>query len=435
MSVIKIGEQAGDLLFPRLVNFRKPTASSKQFRGKMLLLTTWATYCSPCIAAMPSLVSLQQHFADKIQVILVSPESVQTVNQFYARRPQLKLPTVPSVKTYKDIAGKFGVPSLGVVIAIDAEGAFRGFSYDKDLNSSKLRSLLTQKDTRLSLFTDATPNDTTKVTQERIDFILKDNSQEVQWMQFKSLLARGSVGFGVGTGLYSAGTIKDLAGRRVSAYSLPISGLFRIAYSEAIEGPWNTPPDKRDQPAYWGLRMLPQYRVIIEARDFERITDGARNENLYSYRLVVPPERSQQIYQIMRSDLERYFSLVGGVETRRVWVWVITRIGGGPSRSNNDDPIFQFTPVDLTMKNQPLSRFAQALEEQLRTPVFDESGLPFNVDLQLDNVIMKDPPAVNEALLKYGLSLQAMEREMPMLVIRDLDPNKNGWRLHAGESK
>jgi hypothetical protein len=87
------------------------------------------------------------------------------------------------------------------------------------------------------------------------------------------------------------------------------------------------------------------------------------------------------------------------------------------------------------MKNQPLSRFAQALEEQLRTPVFDESGLPFNVDLQLDNVIMKDPPAVNEALLKYGLSLQAMEREMPMLVIRDLDPNKNGWRLHAGESK
>lgn len=44
--------------------------SSKQFAGKILLINFWATWCEPCLAEMPSLEKLYQHFKDKDFVVL-----------------------------------------------------------------------------------------------------------------------------------------------------------------------------------------------------------------------------------------------------------------------------------------------------------------------------------------------------------------------------
>jgi len=63
-----------------------------RFRGKVTLLSFWATWCVPCLAEMPSLEELQKSLPrDELALILVTQEDPKTVRAFLKERP-LHLP-------------------------------------------------------------------------------------------------------------------------------------------------------------------------------------------------------------------------------------------------------------------------------------------------------------------------------------------------------
>ena len=55
------------------------------YRGKVVLLDFWATWCDPCREETPHFVELQQKYADRgLQIIGVSmDDSVEPVREFY----------------------------------------------------------------------------------------------------------------------------------------------------------------------------------------------------------------------------------------------------------------------------------------------------------------------------------------------------------------
>ncbi|MCO6042452.1 redoxin domain-containing protein [Aeoliella sp. ICT_H6.2] len=54
--------------------------------GKVYVVEFWATWCGPCIASMPHLAELQQHYADRgVTVVSVSDEPLETVEKFLER--------------------------------------------------------------------------------------------------------------------------------------------------------------------------------------------------------------------------------------------------------------------------------------------------------------------------------------------------------------
>src|SRR5262245_58470867 len=59
-----------------LQDFNGKAVSSDQFKGSVLVLDFWATWCGPCVAEIPALNRLQQQYGEKgVKVIGVTLQS------------------------------------------------------------------------------------------------------------------------------------------------------------------------------------------------------------------------------------------------------------------------------------------------------------------------------------------------------------------------
>ena len=69
-----IGEKLPDLAFNNLLNYSKSTVNLSEFRGKLLLLDFWATWCTSCIQNFSKLEGFQKQFKGRFQVLLINTE-------------------------------------------------------------------------------------------------------------------------------------------------------------------------------------------------------------------------------------------------------------------------------------------------------------------------------------------------------------------------
>lgn len=73
------------------------------FRGKVVLLNFWASWCVPCVREMPSFSSLQESIEGRDIVILpvsIDYKGIEAVNEFYKKHEITNLPS------YLDEKGK-----------------------------------------------------------------------------------------------------------------------------------------------------------------------------------------------------------------------------------------------------------------------------------------------------------------------------------------
>ncbi len=94
------------------------------YRGKVVLLNFWATWCAPCLAEMPRFVAWQQEYGGRgLQVIGVSmDDDAQPVRTAY-RKYRLNYPVVMGDEK---IGGKYGdIYGLPVTFLIDRSGTIR----------------------------------------------------------------------------------------------------------------------------------------------------------------------------------------------------------------------------------------------------------------------------------------------------------------------
>jgi thiol-disulfide isomerase/thioredoxin len=97
------------------------------YRGKVLLINFWATWCVPCVKEMPTLDSLQaQRGGDKFAVITISLDrnGEKLVPKFFADKALKFLPQIldPQSRSMKPFALK-GLPTS---LLVDAQGLVLG---------------------------------------------------------------------------------------------------------------------------------------------------------------------------------------------------------------------------------------------------------------------------------------------------------------------
>ena len=96
----------------------------RDFRGKIVLLNFWATWCAPCVEEMPSLVQLQQRMKDKgVTVVAISVDVDNDAYHKFLVDHKIDLLTVrdPDQKA-NNLYGTFKFPETYV---IDRNGIVR----------------------------------------------------------------------------------------------------------------------------------------------------------------------------------------------------------------------------------------------------------------------------------------------------------------------
>ena len=100
------------------------TVALTQFRGKIVVLNFWATWCPPCVEEMPSLVEMQHRMKAKgVAVVAVSIDVDETAYRQFLKQHGVDLLTVrdPAQKT-PTLYGTHGWPETFI---IDRNGVMR----------------------------------------------------------------------------------------------------------------------------------------------------------------------------------------------------------------------------------------------------------------------------------------------------------------------
>ena len=96
----------------------------REYRGKVVVLNFWATWCEPCRDEMPSLQRLRARMSGKpLEVITVNyGEFPQRIEPFM-KREKLELPVL--LDTQKDAAKAWNAGGLPITFVVDTAGKVR----------------------------------------------------------------------------------------------------------------------------------------------------------------------------------------------------------------------------------------------------------------------------------------------------------------------
>ena len=137
---------AVDVLAPRFVrpDLDHHPVDLRAYRGHVVLLTFWATWCAPCLIEMPRFASWQSQYGPEgLQVLGVSMDDDVAAVRTLCRKKKVNYPVVMADEKLAALYG--GVLGLPVTYLINREGRiaakFKGET-DLDAMEVKIRELI-----------------------------------------------------------------------------------------------------------------------------------------------------------------------------------------------------------------------------------------------------------------------------------------------------
>ena len=106
---------------------RGKTLSLEKYRGKVVLLDFWATWCMPCKVEMPNVIRIHKKFNKKgFEIIGISLDSDGQALERFVKANGIEWPQYFDGKGWQnDVAGKYRVRSIPATYLIDKKGKIR----------------------------------------------------------------------------------------------------------------------------------------------------------------------------------------------------------------------------------------------------------------------------------------------------------------------
>jgi len=114
------------------------------YRGKVVLVNFWATWCAPCRKEMPQINALQKELGgDDFEVLTLATgrNSPQGIKKFFAEEGITDLPRHQDPK--KALASQMGVFALPITVLLDREGReVARLTGDADWSSASAKQII-----------------------------------------------------------------------------------------------------------------------------------------------------------------------------------------------------------------------------------------------------------------------------------------------------
>lgn len=171
-SNIRIGEKAPAI---KITDWIENTPADKDLAGKYIVLEFWATWCGPCIAAVPHMNELQKEFNRKdLYYISISDEPVEKIKRTL-KRVDFKsiVVTDQTGQTQKNYGDKVeGLQAIPLTVLIDNKGIVKWVGLPTQLTQKVMADFLNGK-------VDSDTRQTENITQ----------GTEIQQRKFSDLMA------------------------------------------------------------------------------------------------------------------------------------------------------------------------------------------------------------------------------------------------------
>lgn len=123
----------------KLSNTDGITFSLNDFKGKVVFINLWATWCPPCVAELPELNKLHNDYSDDVVFLFITHEEAEVVKQFLRKKSY----TIPVYKPLTQYPSDFETSSIPTTFVINKNGeVVISKSGIANWNSKKVRNIL-----------------------------------------------------------------------------------------------------------------------------------------------------------------------------------------------------------------------------------------------------------------------------------------------------
>jgi thiol-disulfide isomerase/thioredoxin len=247
-------------------------------KNKYVILDFFATWCSPCIAALPHLDSLQQQFRDDLQIIAVTSEPAQKLRAFFKAHPRLQQLSIDFIHSDSVIANRFPHQQIPHEVLLDKNLETIVATYAAALTTSNIGRLVN--------------GDHSPMWPIKNDRAL-DNSKPLFNQLTPGTIIHSSVIItehipGAGS---SSGIKRDSSFARYYFINMPLLDLLQVANSRAPGA-------------------AHQLHVADTTRFIRRSPDPAFTAHLVCYEITVPLKTTiPRMHQLILSDLQSRFNI------------------------------------------------------------------------------------------------------------------------------
>jgi thiol-disulfide isomerase/thioredoxin len=145
---LTVGDQMPDVQITNVINSNFKSAKISDYKGKIVLLDFWATWCSTCINAFPEMESLQRKFGNEIQVLLVNPkreENTKSAVKFIVDQTSEKMGRpfkLPIVFSDNALTANFDFYSIPHCVWIGRDGKIIAITGKPEVTAENLQKVI-----------------------------------------------------------------------------------------------------------------------------------------------------------------------------------------------------------------------------------------------------------------------------------------------------
>jgi len=413
---VRIGDRIPEILLTKVHNYKSSTMNLADLKAKLIIIDFWATWCSPCVAMIPKMDSLQKEFKHDVQFISVSYQSEKEVTTFMEMLEKQRNVNYSIPYSTDDNLLRFMFPhkSLPHYVWISGNGTVKAITELKEITSANIDKMLSNDS-----FTLPEKNDITISYDNEMPFLVNGNGGDGKQLIYHSVLT-GYVP-GLTSHMYFQRTDKVHI-NSLTFTNVNLLWLYKSAFGDGF------------------TTYYQQNRISLEVKHPEEftshLTGAAYLEWLMKpghgacYELKLPAEKANQLFPMFRYNLAMLFPQYNAVIEKRNVKSIALRMLPGQDKiktTHTDGEVVEiFDPFGFTLQNSPLNtllgRMQLQFQQSSNIPFINETGYTGRVDLKIA-ANLSSVADMNRALKPYNLQWEERLVPLDILVIKDADKN------------